>query len=139
MDGSLSRYKAHLVANGRAQRSGIDCETFSPVVKMASIRTFLNIAVTHKWSIHQLDVKNAFLHGNLHETGYMNQPPGFRVQSKPDHVCLLQRSLDGLKQAPRAWFQRFTAFITCFGFTNNKCDSSLFIYRQGSHVAYLFL
>ncbi|GJS64938.1 ribonuclease H-like domain-containing protein [Tanacetum coccineum] len=74
--GSLSRYKAHLVANGRSQQQGIDCdETFSPVVKPATIRTVLSLAVSRQWPIHQLDVKNTFLHGHLSETVYMHQPP----------------------------------------------------------------
>ncbi|GJT33290.1 ribonuclease H-like domain-containing protein [Tanacetum coccineum] len=77
-DGTLSRYKARLVAN----------------------------AASRHWPIHQLDVKNAFLHGDLSETVYMHQPLGFRDSVHPDYVCLLQRSLYGLKQAPRAWFQR---------------------------------
>ncbi|GKA40981.1 ribonuclease H-like domain-containing protein [Tanacetum coccineum] len=90
-DGSLSRYKARLVANGRSQQQGIDCdETFSPVVKPATIHTVLSLAVSRDLPIHQLDVKNAFLYGHLLET----------------------RSLYGLKQAPRAWFQRFASFAT---------------------------
>lgn len=104
-DGSLSRYKARLVANGRSQRPNIDCdETFSHVVKPATICTILSIAVTHKWPIRQLDVKNVFLHGHLPETIYMHQLPGFRDPSIPHHVCLLHTSLYGLKQAPCAWF-----------------------------------
>ncbi|GKF64180.1 ribonuclease H-like domain-containing protein [Tanacetum coccineum] len=104
-DGSLSRYKARLVANGRSQQQGIDCdETFSPVVKPATIRTVLSLAVTRDWPIHQLDVKNAFLHGQLSETVYMHQPPGFVDSTHPDYVCHLQRSLYGLKQAPQTWF-----------------------------------
>ncbi|GJT83991.1 ribonuclease H-like domain-containing protein [Tanacetum coccineum] len=100
-DGTLSRYKARLVANGRAQLAGIDVdETFSPVVKPATIRTVLSLAISRHWPVHQLDVKNAFLHGSLSETVYMHQPPGFRDPQHPDHVCLLQRSLYGLKQAP---------------------------------------
>ncbi|GJT53246.1 ribonuclease H-like domain-containing protein [Tanacetum coccineum] len=99
-DGSLSRYKARLVANGRSQQQGIDCdETFSPVVKPATIRTVLSLVVSRNWPIHQLDVKNAFLHGNLSEIVYMHQPPGFVDPNKPDYVCHLQRSLYGLKQA----------------------------------------
>ncbi|GKF18908.1 ribonuclease H-like domain-containing protein [Tanacetum coccineum] len=65
--------------------------------------------------------------------------PGFRDSRHPDHVCLLQRSLYGLKQAPRAWFQRFAAYAARVGFLHSRCDSSLFIYRQGSDTAYLLL
>ncbi|GJU77575.1 ribonuclease H-like domain-containing protein, partial [Tanacetum coccineum] len=111
-DGSLNRYKARLVANGRSQQQGIDYdETFSPVVKPATIRTVLSLAVSRQWPIHQLDVKNAFLHGHLTETVYMHQPPGFTDSAHSDYVCLLQKSLYGLKQAPRAWFQRFSSYI----------------------------
>ena len=89
-DGSLSRYKAHLVANGSTQLTGVDVdETFSPVVKLATIRTVLSLAISRHWPVHQLDVKNAFLHGSLSETVYMHQPPGFRDPRHPDHVCLL--------------------------------------------------
>ncbi|GJV85716.1 ribonuclease H-like domain-containing protein [Tanacetum coccineum] len=112
-DGSLNRYKARLMANGSTQLVGIDVdETFSPVVKPATIRTVLSLAVSRHWPIHQLDVKNAFLHGSLAETVYMHQPPDFRDPQHPDYVCLLQRSLYGLKQVPRAWFQRFAAYAT---------------------------
>ncbi|GJZ08667.1 ribonuclease H-like domain-containing protein [Tanacetum coccineum] len=91
-DGTLSRYKARLVANGSTQLAGIDVdETFSPVVKPATIRTVLSLAISRHWPVHQLDVKNAFLHGSLSETVYMHQPPGFRDPQHPDHVCLLQR------------------------------------------------
>ncbi|GJX58131.1 ribonuclease H-like domain-containing protein [Tanacetum coccineum] len=111
-DGTLSRYKARLVANGSSQQLGVDFdETFSPVVKPATIRTVLSLAVSRKWPIHQLDVKNAFLNGDLSETVYMHQPPGFVDARFPNHVCRLQRSLYGLKQAPRAWFQHFAALL----------------------------
>nr|GEW90652.1 bifunctional L-3-cyanoalanine synthase/cysteine synthase 1, mitochondrial [Tanacetum cinerariifolium] len=77
-DGTLSRYKARLVANGSSQQLGVDfCETFSPIVKPATIRTVLSLVVSRKWPIHQLDVKNAFLNGDLSKTVYMHQPPGF--------------------------------------------------------------
>ncbi|GKC71028.1 ribonuclease H-like domain-containing protein [Tanacetum coccineum] len=102
-DGMLSRYKARLVANGSTQLEGVDVdETFSLVVKPGTIRTVLSLAASRHWPIHQLDVKNAFLHGDPSETVYMHQPPRFRDFVHPDYVCLLQRSLYGLKQAPRA-------------------------------------
>ncbi|PWA35905.1 ribonuclease H-like domain-containing protein [Artemisia annua] len=85
-DGTLSRYKARLVANGSNQLEGVDVdETFSPVVKPGTIRTVLSLAVSRHWPIHQLDVKNAFLHGDLSETVYMHQPPGFRDSVHPDY------------------------------------------------------
>ncbi|GKB12366.1 ribonuclease H-like domain-containing protein [Tanacetum coccineum] len=85
-DGTLSRYKARLVANGSSQQLGVDFdETFSPVVKPATIRTVLSLAVSRKWPIHQLDVKNAFLNGDLSETVYMHQPPGFVDARFPNH------------------------------------------------------
>ncbi|GJQ96400.1 ribonuclease H-like domain-containing protein [Tanacetum coccineum] len=119
---------------------GVDVdETFSLVVKPGTIRTVLSLAISRHWPVHQLDVKNAFLHGDLAETVYMHQPLGFRDPEHPDYVCLLQRSLYGLKQAPRAWFQRFAAYITTVGFTPSRCDSSLFIYRQGDDTAFLLL
>nr|GEV25915.1 ribonuclease H-like domain-containing protein [Tanacetum cinerariifolium] len=104
-----------------------------------TIRTVLSLAVSRKWPIHQLDVKNAFLNGDLSETVYMHQPPGFVYPRYPHHVCLLQKSLYGLKQAPRAWFQRFAGYATRVGFYHSRCDSSLFILRQGSQVAYLLI
>ncbi|GKD79850.1 ribonuclease H-like domain-containing protein [Tanacetum coccineum] len=122
-DGTLNRYKARLVANGSTQ--------LSPVVKPATIRTILSLALSRHWPVHQLDVKNAFLHGSLSETIYMQQPLGFRDSQHPDHVCLLRRSLYGLKQAPRAWFQRFAAYAARVGFIHSRCDTSLFIYRLG--------
>ncbi|GKE69718.1 ribonuclease H-like domain-containing protein [Tanacetum coccineum] len=106
-DGTLSRYKARLVANGSNQQHGVDFdETFSPVVKPATNRTVLSLAVSRQWPIHQLDVKNAFLNGDLSETMYMHQPPGFVDSRYPNHVCLLQRSLYGLKQVNPVQHQR---------------------------------
>ena len=102
-DGSLERYKARLVVNGKSKLVGVDChETFSPVVKLATIRTVLSISMGRKWCIHQLDVKNAFIHGNLDKTVYMYQPPRFVNSAMPHHICLLRKSLYGLKQDARA-------------------------------------
>nr|GEY11245.1 ribonuclease H-like domain-containing protein [Tanacetum cinerariifolium] len=133
-------YKARLVANGRSQQQGIDHdETFSPVVKPTTIRTVLSLAISRDWPIHQLDVKNAFLYGQLSETVYMHQPLGFVDPHHPDYVCHLQRSLYGLKQAPHAWFQRFASFVTRIGFQHSKIDTSLFIFYRGSNIAYRLL
>nr|GEY30480.1 myb-like protein P [Tanacetum cinerariifolium] len=104
LDGMLSRYKAQLVANGKNQQLGVDCDdTFSLVVKPTTILTVLSLTVSHQWLIHQLDVNNAFLYGHLTETVYIHQPPGFTDPIHPDYACHLQRSLYGMKQAPGAW------------------------------------
>jgi hypothetical protein len=139
-DGTLSRYKARWVVRGFTQQAGMDYgETFSPVVKPATIRVVLALATSHSWPIHQLDVSNAFLHGNLQETVYCQQPSGLIDPNLPTHVCRLNKSLYGLKQAPRTWFLRFTTYLTSLSFVASKCDTSLFILRRGSATAYLLL
>ena len=139
-NGSLARYKARWVVRGYSQRPGIDYdETFSPVVKPATIRTVLTIATSSSWPIRQLDVKNAFLHGNLDEVVYCQQPPGFVDPSRQDHVCRLHKSLYGLKQVPRAWYQRFATYLATLGFTASATDTSLFVLKTGADMAYLLL
>ena len=101
-DGLPPKCKAHLVAKGFLQEGGIDYhEMFSPVIKVTTIRHLLSLAISQKWQIRQLDISNAFLHGDLHELIYMDQPQGFHDAQYPHHVCQLQKSLYGLKQAPR--------------------------------------
>ncbi|XP_022004115.1 uncharacterized mitochondrial protein AtMg00810-like [Helianthus annuus] len=110
------------------------------MVKPATIRTVLSLAVTRSWPIHQLDVKNAFLHGHLNETVYMHQPSGFVDKRYPQFVCRLKKSLYGLKQAPRTWYTRFATFIKSKGFISSNCDQSLFLFKRDSaNVAYLLL
>jgi hypothetical protein len=97
-DGLLDKYKAPLFAKGYKQRYGIYYEnTFSPVVKAATIRIILSIAVSHGWSLRQLDVKNAFLHGVLAEEVYMRQPRGYEDKKHPNYVYKLEKALYGLK------------------------------------------
>ncbi|KAK4358263.1 hypothetical protein RND71_023873 [Anisodus tanguticus] len=139
-DGSFARHKARLVGDGKTHQVGIDCgETFSPVVKPATIRTVLSLALSKTSPIHQLNVKNAFLHGDLKETVYMHQPLGFRDPNRPHRVCLLKKSLYGLKQSPQAWYTRFADFVSTIGFTHSRSDNSLFIYRPGLTLAYILL
>ena len=101
---SQLRYKARLVVKGFGQKKGVDFEEiFSPVVKMSSIRVALGLAARLNLEVEQLDVKTAFLHGDLEEEIYMLQPEGFEVKEKENLVCKLKKSLYGLKQAPRQW------------------------------------
>lgn len=139
-NGVFKKHKSRLVANGKNQQQGVDFdETFSPVVKQATIRTILNVALANEWPIHQPDVQNAFLHGKLDETDYIFQPLGFVDETKPNYVCKLNRSIYGLKQAPRAWNGRFVAFITKQGFKQSKSDNSLFVYNNHGRFAYVIL
>ena len=128
-DGSLERYKARLVARGFQQEYGRDYdETFAPVAHMTTVRTLLAVASVRAWSISQLDVKNVFLNGELREEVYMRPPPGYLVLE--GMVCRLRRSLYVLKQAPRAWFQRFASVIIAAGFSPSNHDPALFIYTS---------
>ncbi len=106
-DGSISRYKARLVAKGYAQTHGIDYEeTFAPIAKMATVRTMIVVVASRGWVLHQMDVKNAFLHGELQEKVYLDQPLGYEDMNHPNYVCRLRKALYGLKQAPRAWHDK---------------------------------
>ena len=121
------RFKARLVAKGYTQKEGIDFhEVFSPVVKHSSIRILLAIVSTFDLELEQLDVKTAFLHGELEEQIYMSQPEGFIVPNKKDHVCLLNKSLYGLKQSPRQWYKRFDAFMIGTGYKRNQYDNCIY-------------
>ena len=139
-DGSIQRYKARLVAKGFQQTAGIDFnETFSPVIKPCTIRVILTLAASYNWDIQQIDINNAFLNGDLQEVVFMSQPEGFVDSQFPHHVCRLNKALYGLKQAPRAWFDKLKTALVHWGFKNSKSDSSLFIYKNQSHVLFLLV
>jgi len=137
----LPRYKARLVARGFSQREGIDYqEVFSPVVKHTSIRILLSLMVKEDMELEQMDVKTAFLHGELDQTLFMEQPEGFEVNPELDQVCLLKKSLYGLKQAPRQWNKRFNAFMMDQKFSNSVSDSCVYLKEvSNGECVYLLL
>ena len=139
-DGSIDRYKARLVANGFTQTHGIDySETFSPVAKLNTVRVLLSLAANLDWPLHQLDVKNAFLHGNLDEEVYMEVPPGYTGSIETKIVCKWERALYGLKQSPRAWFGRFSSVMRKYGYHQSNLDHTLFLKDRQSKVTTLIV
>ncbi|KAK5773528.1 hypothetical protein PVK06_049834 [Gossypium arboreum] len=133
------RYKARLVAKGYSQIPGVDfTDVFSPVVKHSSIRALLGIVAMHDLELEQLDVKTAFLHGELEEDIYMQQPEGFIVSEKEDYVCLLKKSLYGLKQSPRQWYKRFDSFMTSHDFKRSSFDSCVY-FKKNSDGSFVYL
>jgi hypothetical protein len=106
-------------------------DTIGPVVKPSTVRLVLSLAVSRGWSLRQVDVSNAFLHGFLAEDVYMQHPPGFEDVRYPSHVCKLQRSLYGLKQSSHAWYARLSELLLQLGFIASKADTSLFIFLRG--------
>eukprot|EP00253_Pinus_taeda_P017794 PITA_17794 len=138
-DGKVDKHKARLVAKGFSQVEGIDyTETFSPVAKMNSIRLVLSLAASLKWEVHQMDVKSAFLHGDLHEEIYMEQPIGF-IQTDSSLVCRLKKSLYGLKQAPRAWYAKMDNFLLKSGFSRCHSDNTVYTKTVGNSLIILVL
>ena len=132
------RYKARLVAKGFSQKEGIDYdETFSPVVRHESVRAILSAAATNDFEILQLDVKTAFLHGELSEEIFMDQPTGFTSSAHPTHVCRLQKSLYGLKQASRSWNIKFDGLLVKLGFIRRPIDSC--VYHRPDDDGIIFL
>ncbi|UYV80412.1 hypothetical protein LAZ67_19000134, partial [Cordylochernes scorpioides] len=126
-DGSNKMFKARLVAKGYSQKSGLDYgETFSPVVKFDSIRTILSLCASLDMEMIQLDVKSAFLNGDLEEELYMEQPQGYENPDFPNHVCSLQKSIYGLKQSPRMWNKKFHEFLIKFDLKPSISDSCVY-------------
>ena len=131
-DGSVDKYKARLVAKGFRQRKNIDFfDTFSPVTRIASIRVLISIASLNNLLIHQMDVKTAFLNGDLEEEIYMEQPEGFIVHGQESKVCKLDKSLYGLKQAPKQWHEKFDNLLMSKGFKVNESDKCIYYKTEG--------
>ena len=135
--GHFVRHKALLVARGFNQREGIDFhETYSPVIKLATIRVVLTLATVKGWKLRQLHINNAFLQGCLHDNVYVTQPPGYIDATNPHCVCKLKKALYWLKQA---WFKKLSSFLLSLGFKNSICDSSLFIYLHNNLCIYVLV
>ena len=139
-DGNVTVYKARLVAKGFRQIQGVDYdETFSPVAMLKSVRIMLAIAAFFDYEIWQMDVKTAFLNGNIEEELYMIQPKGFVDPKDVNKVCKLQRSIYGLKQASRSWNLRFDEVIKSFGFVQTYGEACIYKKVSGSSIAFLIL
>ena len=140
-DGTVDCYKARLVARGFTQEYGIDHEeTFDQVARLSSVRTLIAISASRKWLLFQMDVKNAFLNGDLSEEVYMKLPPSYsHPPGFPHRVCRLRRALYGLKQDPRAWFAKFSSTISQHGFSGNSFDITLFLRRFDHGITILLL
>jgi hypothetical protein len=137
-NGQIKRYKARLVARGYSQMYVIDYdETFAPVAKMTTIRTLISCAANFDWPLYQLDVKNAFLHGDLQEEVYMEIPPSFETDQTSGKVLKLKKSLYGLKQSPRAWFDRFRRAMCNLGYKQCNGDHTVFYRHNGNHITIL--
>jgi transposase InsO family protein len=139
-DGTIDRYKARLVAKGFSQKEGLDYkETFAPVAKFASIRTLLALAAHQDYEVHQMDVRTAFLNGDLDVELYMNQPEGFVLAGQEELVCKLRKSLYGLKQAGRAWFEKINTALIKLKFTPLDSDHCVYVRHKGDEVLYIVL
>ncbi|GJS50315.1 retrovirus-related pol polyprotein from transposon TNT 1-94 [Tanacetum coccineum] len=133
--GEVLKNKARLVAKGYRQEAGIDFEeSFAPVARLEAIRLFIANAACQNMIIFQMDVKTAFLNGELNEVVYVSQPEGFVDPEHPTHVYRLKKALYGLKQAPRAWYDKLSKYLISTGFTKGVVDPTLFTKKTGKHI-----
>ncbi|GKV14657.1 hypothetical protein SLEP1_g25497 [Rubroshorea leprosula] len=137
-DGSVECYKARLVAKGFTQEYGIDYkETFALVARLTTVRSLLAIAAVRKWKLFEMDVKNAFINGDLEDEVYMKPPLG--LTPPLNKVCRLRRALYGLKQSPRAWFAKFNSTVSEFGFNSSPHDTALFVRKSAQGMVLLLI
>jgi hypothetical protein len=130
-DGIVERYKARLVAKGYTQKEGEDFfDTYSPVARLTTIRSLIVVTASYGLIIHQMDVKTAFLNGELDEEIYMDQPEGFIADGQENKVCMLIKSLYGLKQALKQCHEKFDNTLTAAGFAVNEANTCVY-YRYG--------
>lgn len=133
-DGSIQKHKARLVAKGYAQQHGIDFEeTFSPVARFETVRIVLALAAQLQWPVYQLDVKSAFLNGDLQEEVYVTQPEGFMIEGKETKVYKLRKALYGLKQAPRAWYSKIDGYFQRNGCLRSENEPTLYVMKEGKN------
>ncbi|GKB83706.1 retrovirus-related pol polyprotein from transposon TNT 1-94 [Tanacetum coccineum] len=136
--GDVLKNKARLVAKGYRQEEGLDFEeSFAPVARLEAIRIFLANAASKNMTVYQMDVKTAFLNGELKEEVYVSQPEGFVDPDHPHHVYRLKKALYGLKQAPRAWYDTLSRFLLAHGFSKGVVDPTLFIRKTGKHTLHV--
>ncbi|GKA21190.1 putative reverse transcriptase domain-containing protein [Tanacetum coccineum] len=137
--GDIDRYKARLVVKGFNQKKSIDFDqTFSPVVKMRTVRCVIALSITNNWPLFQLDVNNTFLYGNLDEDIYMTIPKGFSSKDNKNKVCKLVKSLYGLKQALRKWNEKLVTILKENDFIQSPNDHSLFTKsKNNKFIAFL--
>ena len=134
-DGTIDTRKTRLVARGFTQTYGEDyIDTFAPVAKLHTIRIVLSLAVNLEWDLWQMDVKNAFLQGELEDKVYMYPPPGLENLVKPGNVLRLKKAIYGLKQSPRAWYNKLSTTLNGRGFTNSELDHTLFTLTSPSGI-----
>ena len=138
--GKVEKFKARLVAKGFTQREGVDYEaTFSPVSSKDSFRVIMALVAHFDMELHQMDVKTAFLNGDLNEEVYMIQPEGFVANDSGKLVCRLKKSIYGLKQASRQWYLKFHSVVTSYGFVENKVDQCIYCKVSGRKFIFLIL
>ena len=138
--GKIEKFKARLVAKGFTQREGVDYEaTFSPVSSKDSFRVIMALVAHFDMELHQMDVKTAFLNGDLNEEVYMIQPEGFVANDSGKLVCRLKKSIYGLKQASRQWYLKFHSVVASYGFVENKVDQCIYCKVNGRKFIFLIL